>query len=449
MKKIIYTFVLISLIGTIFFSYKVISGKYDKQNSFILKIKEIVPIKLKNNLKNYIYNFRATLVKDELQKLQKAKLEQGLNGELIQSRVIKSKNASNKYQVTEFFLPFKKLDLSYGWQAISNAKRAHYLETIGNKTIIASGEGEFIFFETEKLTLNKLDQKKIESNLLQYIKKNDYKFIGLRDLLINNGKLYLSVILQDLNENYTISIMSSEFNFNKLNFDFFFKTKLDINNFSIGTGGRIVGFKDNKLLFTIGHMGFLDEIQDPKHLTGKIISIDKSNKSYDLVSLGHRNHQGLFYFKDTMNSQFVLSSEHGPKGGDEINVNNLKDNKIYNFGWPIASYGINYDGSNPFKPSHKKYGYDEPLINFTPSIGISEISVKGDIDFNIIYASSLRAQSIYIIKTNKNFTKILNTDRLIFDHRIRDLKYEETLGGFLVIFENTPSVGFIKAMINN
>ena len=71
MKKIIYTFALILLIGTIFFSYKVISGKYDKQNSFILKIKEIVPIKLKNNLKNYIYNFRAILVKDELQKLQK------------------------------------------------------------------------------------------------------------------------------------------------------------------------------------------------------------------------------------------------------------------------------------------------------------------------------------------------------------------------------------------
>ena len=224
---------------------------------------------------------------------------------------------------------------------------------------------------------------------------------------------------------------------------------MNIKKFSIGTGGRIVSFRDNKLLFTIGHLNFLDEIQDPNHLAGKIISIDNHDKSFELVSLGHRNHQGLFYFNDKLENQFIISSEHGPKGGDEINVNNLKNNRVINFGWPIASYGINYDGSNPFKPSHKKYGFEEPLVNFTPSVGISEISVVSYNDSNTIYASSLRAKSIYIVKTNKEFSEVANLDRLIFDHRIRDLKYEETLGGFLVIFENTPSVGFIKAMINN
>ena len=233
------------------------------------------------------------------------------------------------------------------------------------------------------------------------------------------------------------------------NYDFFFKTNLKFKKFSIGTGGRIVRFGYNKLLFTIGHLDFLDEIQDPNHLAGKIISIDKHDKSFELVSLGHRNHQGLFYFSDKLENQFIISSEHGPKGGDEINVNNLKNDRVINFGWPIASYGINYDGSNPFKNSHEKYGFKEPLVNFTPSIGISEISVVSDIDSSTIYASSLRAKSIYIVKTNKEFSEVTNLDRLIFDHRIRDLKYEETLGGFLVIFENTPSVGFIKAMINN
>jgi hypothetical protein len=443
-KNSIYTFVLILLIGIFFFSYKVISGKYDRQNTLILKIKEVVPNKLKNNLRQYIYRFRSSLAKDEIQSLQEAKFEQGLNGKLIQSKMIKSDYASNKYTVKEFFLPFKRLDLTYGWQAIVNSKRAHYLEIIDNKTIVASGEGEFIFFETKNLYLNKLNQKKLESNLLKLIKKNNFEFIGLRDLLFDDGKLYLSVILKDVNENYSISIMSSEFNFNKLNFEFFFKTNLIIKKFSIGTGGRITSFKDNKLLLTIGHMGFLDEIQNPEHLAGKIISIDKSNKNYELVSLGHRNHQGLFYFKDKINNQFIINSEHGPKGGDEINVNNLKNNRIYNFGWPIASYGINYDGSNPFKPSHKEYGFDEPLINFTPSIGISEISVRDNIDFNVIYASSLRAKSIYIIQTNKKFTKVINKDRLILDYRIRDLKYVESLDGFIVIFENTPSIGFIK-----
>ena len=51
----------------------------------------------------------------------------------------------------------------------------------------------------------------------------------------------------------------------------------------------------------------------------------------------------------------------------EININNLKDNKVQNFGWPISSYGINYDGTNPYKSSHKEHGFKEPLKYFTPS----------------------------------------------------------------------------------
>ena len=81
---------------------------------------------------------------------------------------------------------------------------------------------------------------------------------------------------------------------------------------------------------------------------------------------------------------------------------------------------------------------------FTPSIGISEISIiNNDEDFNTIYTSSLRAHSIYLIKTNKKFTKVFNTDRLKFDYRIRDLKYVDSLDGHILIFENIPSIGFI------
>ena len=185
-------------------------------------------------------------------------------------------------------------------------------------------------------------------------------------MLIDKNKLYLSVVLQDVDENYTLSILSAELNYQKLIFEFFFKTELLISNFSIGTGGRIVSFKDNKLLFTIGHLGFIDEIQMENHLSGKIISISKEDGSFDLISKGHRNHQGLFYHIDEFENQFIINSEHGPKGGDEININNLKDNKVQNFGWPISSYGINYDGTNPYKSSHKDYGFKEPLKYFTP-----------------------------------------------------------------------------------
>tara|TARA_B100001029_G_scaffold177499_1_gene182311 strand:+ start:330 stop:1673 length:1344 start_codon:yes stop_codon:yes gene_type:complete len=444
MKKFLYIFLSSIIIVSVFFSYIIISDKYDKQNLFILKIKEIVPLKLKNKLKNTIYETRAILNEREIQRLQTRKIEQGLSGELIESKEIKTKSNSIKYNFKEFFLPFKRLDLTYGWRAIENSKRAHYLETRDDKTIVVSGEGDFIYFDTKNFNSNKLIQKKLPSNLYEFLEKENFSLIGLRDLLIDNNKLYIAAILRDKDQKYTICILSSKFNYKKLKFNFLFKPNMGMEKYSIGTGGRIVEFNENKLLFTIGHFSVPEQVQNKEDLIGKIISIDKNDKSYEVISLGHRNQQGLFYYEDDKGNQFIINSEHGPKGGDEINVNYLENNKLPNFGWPVASYGINYDGTNPFKSSHEDYGFVEPLKYFTPSIGISEISVKSESDSNIIYTSSLRAKSIYIIKTNKNFTKVVNEDRLILDYRIRDIKYVENLGGYIVILENTPSIGFIK-----
>ena len=444
MKKFLYIFLSLIVIVSVFFSYTIISDKYDKQNLFILKIKEIVPLKLKNKLKNIIYESRAILNEREIQRLQTRKIEQGFSGELIESKEIKTKSNSVKYNFKEFFLPFKRLDLTYGWKAIENSKRAHYLETRDDKTIVVSGEGDFIYFDTKNFNSNKLIQKKLPSNLYEFLEKENFSLIGLRDLLIDNDKLYISAILRDKDQKYTICILSSKFNYKKLKFDFLFNPNMGMEKYSIGTGGRIVEFNENKLLFTIGHFSVPEQVQNKGDLIGKIISIDKNDKSYEMISLGHRNQQGLFYYKDDKGNQFIINSEHGPKGGDEINVNYLENNKLPNFGWPVASYGINYDGTNPFKSSHEDFGFVEPLKYFTPSIGISEISVKSESDYNIIYTSSLRAKSIYIIKTNKNFTKIVNEDRLILDYRIRDIKYVENLDGYIVILENTPSIGFVK-----
>lgn len=444
MKKFTYTFFVLVIIITVFFTYNIVSNNYDKQNVFILKIKEIIPIELKNRLRGAVYYFRAKINEDQNKKIQQAKLEQGFNGNLIQTKKIKSKISSTKFITREFFLPFKRLDLDYGWRAIKNSKRAHYLDVVGDKTFVVSGEGEFIYFETKNFYSNKLNQKIIDTNLDELILSKNLELIGLRDLLVDGNEIYISVLLKDLEENYTISILSSKFDLNKLEFDFFFDAKLDLNKYSIGTGGRIVRYKNNQLLFSIGYFGVLDKVQDLNYLAGKIISIDKFTKSHQIISFGHRNPQGLFYYQDKDNNQIILNSEHGPKGGDEININYLNNKKIYNFGWPIASYGINYDGTNPFKSSHKEYGFDEPFKYFTPSIGISEISVLDKENFKTIYISSLRAHSIYLVKTNNNFTKVINLDRLQLDNRIRDLKYVDSLEGHIVIFENIPSIALIK-----
>ena len=76
--------------------------------------------------------------------------------------------------------------------------------------------------------------------------------------------------------------------------------------------------------------------------------------------MGHRNPQSLDYIKNE-NNNFIISTEHGPDGGDEININNLSINEnIKNFGWPISSYGYHYDKKDrenaPLYKSHSEYG---------------------------------------------------------------------------------------------
>ena len=95
--------------------------------------------------------------------------------------------------------------------------------------------------------------------------------------------------------------------------------------------------------------------------------------------MGHRNPQGLFY--DTKNN-YVLSTEHGPEGGDEINFIDVNNKNIPNYGWPISSYGTRYYSENmkakPFETSHKLFNFSEPLYSFIPSIGISGLGTCPD-----------------------------------------------------------------------
>ena len=73
MKKSIYIFLILVLLAITFFTFKIVSDDYDKQNKFILKIKEIVPIELKNKLKGTAYNLRANINKNKDEKILQAK----------------------------------------------------------------------------------------------------------------------------------------------------------------------------------------------------------------------------------------------------------------------------------------------------------------------------------------------------------------------------------------
>ena len=79
------------------------------------------------------------------------KKNQGLNGNLIQSKIIKSETNSKNFLFVNFFT-FERLDLSYGWRAIENSKRAHYLDIIDDKSCSSFRRWTIYFLKLKILT---------------------------------------------------------------------------------------------------------------------------------------------------------------------------------------------------------------------------------------------------------------------------------------------------------
>ncbi len=142
-------------------------------------------------------------------------------------------------------------------------------------------------------------------------------------------------------------------------------------------GSRFEFDKDGYLYFSVGDRGSRDE--NPQNLdnhNGKIHRINDDgsipednpfvgteNAKPSIYSYGHRNPQGLAIHPVTGT---IWEHEHGPRGGDEVNI----IEKSINYGWPVISYGINYDGTI-FTSIVEKDGMKQPVIYWVPSIAPS------------------------------------------------------------------------------
>ncbi|MEM7082952.1 MAG: PQQ-dependent sugar dehydrogenase [Pseudomonadota bacterium] len=140
-------------------------------------------------------------------------------------------------------------------------------------------------------------------------------------------------------------------------------------------GSRLEFDNDGYLYFTVGDRGQRDEFpQDTTVDAGKVYRIHddgripKDNPFVDgakpaIFSYGHRNPQGMALNPETGS---IWVNEHGPKGGDEINV----IAKGLNYGWPVISYGVNYSGTK-FTDITEKEGMEQPAHQWTPSMAPS------------------------------------------------------------------------------
>jgi len=180
---------------------------------------------------------------------------------------------------------------------------------------------------------------------------------------------------------------------------------------------------------SIGDRGNRYEAQDANSHAGSVIRVNKydgstnDKKAYnswpaEVYTKGHRNPQGMAINNKTNE---IWVNEHGPKGGDEINV--LKPGK--NYGWPIVTYGEEYWGGKIGQGITSLKGFEDPLWYWVPSIAPSGMIFYNKNMFpefkGHLLIGSLKFRSLYILK--------LQDDRPILENiilknkigRIRDV----------------------------
>ncbi len=443
-KKLLIYFTLIFLFILVIFSFgNYITGNYDKQNKIIVLLKKIIPSDYAKKIRDTLFYIPKMKERNNYLELIVKKHEQGLNGELFSSEEVKS-DKNNSYKLEKFFLPFNKLDLTVQWTKVDNTQNRHYIEIIDDNLVCFSGRNKIIYFPISNSNNDKLNQKEISNNLNKILSDNNFEPMGIRDIFYDGNLIFVSLFFKD-NKGYSMNIYKAKMNYEKLNFELFFKSNVYWDIFSVRTGGRIQNYKNNKLIYSFGDVNNEEFAQDNNNLKGKIISINKDNGSYQILSKGHRNQQGLFYDKEL---DLIINTEHGPAGGDEVNLNFNLDEKIEDFGWPTASYGTRYKGEDTYKKSHKDYGFIEPFKNYNPGLGISEVIFEKNYNNenkNYLFVSSLRAGSIYKIQVNEKLDKIIDEERIFFPgQRIRDIKYHKDSKTFFMLFETIPSIAVLK-----
>jgi len=189
-------------------------------------------------------------------------------------------------------------------------------------------------------------------------------------------------------------------------------------------GSRIAFALDGTVLMTTPAAGDVQKAQDPASAYGKILrlnddgSIPKDNPfagkpGYrpEVYTLGHRDHLGLVVHP----SGAIFNAEHGPNGGDEVNL--IKAGA--NYGWPVISFGRQYDGSRipPFKE-----GMEIPQIVWVPSIGPSGIMFYTGDKFpawkNNLFVGSARYGEI------RGFGHL---ERVVLNDKFEDIRRERLL----------------------
>jgi len=291
--------------------------------------------------------------------------------------------------------------------------------------------GQNFIYNITKKSFTKLNYDKIKNNFISIrdveiinYNNNDYLIVlGVKE--IENGCRFLE--LQKINIIYDVKQNSIKYGKIKKIWNSEIKCE---KHPVIAFGSRVIYLNDYYFI-TMGFVssseasGINEHSQDPKSMFGKILKISEDG-NYTIYSSGHRNPQGLF-FSNSKNE--IFSTEHGPSGGDELNL--ILENK--NYGWPCKTYGILYEykkDKNLTEPWPKNINkcdnieFQSSLFSWTPSIAISQgIEYSGN-EFkyfnNDLIIGSLKGSSLFRIKLDKE-NIVRNIEKIHINERVRDI----------------------------
>lgn len=210
---------------------------------------------------------------------------------------------------------------------------------------------------------------------------------GLLDVVLHpnyhiNGWLYLSYTVGSDDKN-ALQVMRAKLSGNQLIQQQIMFTVSPFKDTPVHFAGRMTFLPDNSLLITSGDgFDYREDAQRLNNLLGKVIRINDDGSipannpflSEDVDSLsnyvftyGHRNAQAILY---DPSRGVIFSNEHGPDGGDELNIIQAG----VNYGWPVITFGNDYIGGR-ISPFTDYPNMQQPLIDWTPSIAPSGMAV--------------------------------------------------------------------------
>jgi glucose/arabinose dehydrogenase len=259
---------------------------------------------------------------------------------------------------------------------------------------------------------------------------------GMLDVAVHpdfntNSYIYLSFSDYSENKSHTSLIRAKLVNNSLVNSQIIFRPEEKyFTKRSLHFGSRIVFDDKGFIFFCIGDRGDRDLAQNLDMPNGKMYrirddgTIPIDNPFYytkgaikSIWSYGHRNPQGLAIHPSTRQ---LWEAEHGPRGGDEVNI----ILRGHNYGWPVITYGKNYSGTIISKLTHHE-GMDQPVFHWTPSIAVCGIAFYEGSQFpewkNNLLATSLKYERLHRVELDgMNMVK----DEIIFEakSRVRDVE---------------------------